>query len=154
KRSDGAAAPRPGPGGYRGPCDITRSRDHTKTNGEIRRDRRRGSQGPGEWFVPISRATTRRRDSSRRKRRRGAGITLKRTARSGVIADAVRKVLENGSYRLAAQRLGDAIRRDASGDALIRELEDISGEASSNPLPFQTPPEEIDHGCFGDRKKR
>jgi hypothetical protein len=42
-----------------------------------------------------------------------------------VIADAVRRVLQNGSYRLSAQHLGDVVRRDANSDALVRELEDI-----------------------------
>jgi MGT family glycosyltransferase len=64
-------------------------------------------------------------DTAVRVTSRGAGITLKRTVTPGVIADAVRQVLWNGSYRTAAQQLGDAIRRDANADALIRELEDM-----------------------------
>jgi MGT family glycosyltransferase len=64
-------------------------------------------------------------DTAVRVTSRGAGITLKRTATPGVIADAVRQVLWNGSYRTAAQQLGDAIRRDANADALISELEDM-----------------------------
>jgi MGT family glycosyltransferase len=64
-------------------------------------------------------------DTAARVTSRGAGIVLKRTARSGVIADAVRRVLENGSYRVSAQHLGDAVRRDANSDALVRELEGV-----------------------------
>jgi MGT family glycosyltransferase len=70
-------------------------------------------------------------DTAARVTSHGAGIVLTRTAKAGVIADAVRRVLRNGSYRLAAQRLGDTVRRDATGDALVRELEDIPDEAGS-----------------------
>jgi hypothetical protein len=34
-------------------------------------------------------------------------------------------VLQNGSYRVCAHQLGDAVRRDAESDALVRELEDL-----------------------------
>jgi MGT family glycosyltransferase len=64
-------------------------------------------------------------DTAARVISRGAGIVLKRTAKPGVIADAVRRVLQNDSYRLCAQRLGDAVRGDANSDALVRELEDL-----------------------------
>jgi MGT family glycosyltransferase len=56
---------------------------------------------------------------------RGAGVVLKQGAGSGVIAEAVMRVLENDSYRIAARRLGDAVCRDARSDALTRELEDL-----------------------------
>ncbi len=36
-------------------------------------------------------------------------------------------LLTHGSYRVSAQQLGDAVRRDANRDALVRELEDVSG---------------------------
>jgi UDP:flavonoid glycosyltransferase YjiC (YdhE family) len=64
-------------------------------------------------------------DTAARVTARGAGITLRRTARSQVIADAVRRVLQDSSYREGAQRLGEAVRRDAASDALIHELEDL-----------------------------
>jgi MGT family glycosyltransferase len=70
-------------------------------------------------------------DTATRVTMRGAGIALKRTAPSSTIAAAVRRVLQNGSYRTAAQRLGEIIRRDAQSDALVRELESIAaGEAA------------------------
>lgn len=59
---------------------------------------------------------------------RGAGVSLKRSAGSSAIAAAVRRVLQTSSYRAAAQQLGDAVRRDAAGDALVRELEGIPAE--------------------------
>jgi UDP:flavonoid glycosyltransferase YjiC (YdhE family) len=72
-------------------------------------------------------------DTAVRVASRGAGIVLKRTATPGVIADAVRRVLQNGSYRLSAQHLGDAVRRDANSDALVRELEEISDDEREGP---------------------
>jgi UDP:flavonoid glycosyltransferase YjiC (YdhE family) len=62
---------------------------------------------------------------------RGAGIALKRTASSSTIAAAARRVLLNASYRTAAQRLGEIIRRDARSDALVRELESIAADPGS-----------------------
>jgi MGT family glycosyltransferase len=64
-------------------------------------------------------------DTATRVTLRGAGIALKRTARPDIIADAARRVLETASYRAAARRLGEAIRRDAGSDALVHELEAI-----------------------------
>jgi UDP:flavonoid glycosyltransferase YjiC (YdhE family) len=64
-------------------------------------------------------------DTAVRVTARGAGIALRRAASAGAIADAARRVLHNGSYRVAARRLGDGVRRAAHGDALIRELEHL-----------------------------
>ncbi len=64
-------------------------------------------------------------DTAVRVSARGAGVTLARTADSVAIADAVRRVLQNNSYRAAARQLGDAIRRDAESDQLVHELEEI-----------------------------
>jgi MGT family glycosyltransferase len=64
---------------------------------------------------------------------RGAGVVLKKSARPAVIAEAVLRVLRNGSYHVAARRLGEAVCRDARSDVLIRELEaipDIHGRVS------------------------
>jgi UDP:flavonoid glycosyltransferase YjiC (YdhE family) len=65
-------------------------------------------------------------DTATRVTMRGAGIALKRTAPSRTIAAAARHVLQNASYRAAAQRLGEIIRRDAGTDTLVRELESIA----------------------------
>jgi UDP:flavonoid glycosyltransferase YjiC (YdhE family) len=67
-------------------------------------------------------------DTAARVTARGAGVTLKRTAHPRAIAAAVRLVLENPSYRIAAQRLGDAVRRDADDAALVGELEAVAEE--------------------------
>ncbi|MPY91256.1 MAG: glycosyltransferase [Luteitalea sp.] len=67
-------------------------------------------------------------DTAARVTARGAGVTLKRTAGSRAIAYEVRRTLQNGSYRTAARQLGEAIRRDAASDVLVRELEDIPDE--------------------------
>lgn len=56
---------------------------------------------------------------------RGAGVTLKRTAKAGAIAGAVSTVLDDPGFAVAAERLGAAIRRDAAGTALVDELEDL-----------------------------
>lgn len=64
-------------------------------------------------------------DTAARVTARGAGITLKRSARPRAIADAVRRVLRRDSYRIAARQLGAVIRRDAGTDMLVRELEMI-----------------------------
>jgi UDP:flavonoid glycosyltransferase YjiC (YdhE family) len=45
-----------------------------------------------------------------------------------VIADAVRRLLQDTSYRQGAQRLGEAVRRDAANYALIYELEDLPAQ--------------------------
>jgi MGT family glycosyltransferase len=65
-------------------------------------------------------------DTAARVTARGAGVTLKRSAGSRAIADAVRRVLKNASYRAAARQLGESVRRDAESDTLVRELEEIS----------------------------
>ena len=64
-------------------------------------------------------------DTAARVTARGAGLVLKRSAGPAVIADAVRRILRDDSYRAAARQLGQAVCRDARSDALIRELEDI-----------------------------
>jgi len=64
-------------------------------------------------------------DTAVRVTARGAGIALKRTADADTIAAAIRNVLQQPTYRAAAQQLGTEIRRDAAGATLLRELEDI-----------------------------
>jgi MGT family glycosyltransferase len=70
---------------------------------------------------------------------RGAGIALKRTSRPAAIAAGVRRILENPSYRNAAKRLGEAIRRDAASDALVRALEQIAGEVNETAAAIKEP---------------
>jgi MGT family glycosyltransferase len=85
-------------------------------------------------------------DTAARVTSRGAAVALKRTARPGVIAGAVRRVLENGSYRAAARQLGAAVRRDASNDALIRELEEIPTDMTELRPPAGARPVDSDGG--------
>jgi MGT family glycosyltransferase len=68
-------------------------------------------------------------DTAVRVTERGAGITVPRAANPAAIAAAVRLVLQSASYRTAARRLGESIRRDADSAALVRELEDTPGVA-------------------------
>ena len=64
-------------------------------------------------------------DNAVRVTTRGAGVKLKRTATADEIAQSVRAVLENPSYRAAAVELGACIRRDSERSTLIDELEDL-----------------------------
>ena len=56
-------------------------------------------------------------------------LTVKRSASSDAIARAVRRLLDDPSFRTGAARLGRSIRRDAAGDALVDELEDLPAAA-------------------------
>jgi MGT family glycosyltransferase len=67
-------------------------------------------------------------DTAVRVSMRGAGVTLKRSARPKQIAAAVRLLLEDASYRAAAQRLGEVVRRDAANDVLVSELENTAAD--------------------------
>jgi MGT family glycosyltransferase len=80
-------------------------------------------------------------DTAVRVAARGAGVMLKRSAGAAEIAAAVRLMLHDNSYREAAQRLGEMIRRDAAGDVLVRELEAaVSMPRSSASHPMLTSP--------------
>ena len=64
-------------------------------------------------------------DNAARVVARGAGLSVKRTASPAKIAAAVRRVLDEPSFRAGAAALGAAIRRDAASTALVDELEDL-----------------------------
>ena len=66
-------------------------------------------------------------DNAARVTARGAGVAIKSTATPAAVAAAVRTVLDDPGYRAGAERLGAAIRRDAAGGALVRELEAVAG---------------------------
>jgi MGT family glycosyltransferase len=72
-------------------------------------------------------------DTSVRVSSLGAGMALSRSARPTAIARAVRLVIQEVSYRKAAERLGDIVRRDAASDALMRELEEVAGRTDCKP---------------------
>jgi MGT family glycosyltransferase len=57
---------------------------------------------------------------------RGAGIKRPRKARPDKLAAAVRKIIDDPSYRANAGRLGESVRRDAARSSLVEELEAAS----------------------------
>jgi MGT family glycosyltransferase len=65
-------------------------------------------------------------DNAARITARGAGIALKKTADPSAIAAAVKRVIEDPSYRQAADRLGESLRSDAASGRLVAELENVS----------------------------
>ncbi|HMF93435.1 MAG TPA: nucleotide disphospho-sugar-binding domain-containing protein [Vicinamibacterales bacterium] len=69
-------------------------------------------------------------DTAARITARGAGIALARTASCDAIRGTVQHVLRNDSFTHAARRLGEVIRRDAEGNALVDELEAITNTGS------------------------
>ena len=62
-------------------------------------------------------------DNAARVTARGAGVAISRTSSSPKIAAAVDRVLGEPRYQAAAERLGEAITRDAGSPLLIDELE-------------------------------
>jgi MGT family glycosyltransferase len=62
-------------------------------------------------------------DNAIRVTSRGAGLAVPRSASAERIAAAVLAVLADADYRLAAQKLGRSVVRDAAGGALLAELE-------------------------------
>lgn len=64
-------------------------------------------------------------DNAARLKARGAGLAVKKTASPAAIAKAVRRLLDDPSFRTGASRLGRSVRRDAASGALLAELEDL-----------------------------
>ena len=65
-------------------------------------------------------------DNAARVTARGTGVAVSRRAPAGRIARAVATVRGSADHRAAAARLGQAIRRDAAGTALLDELEAVT----------------------------
>jgi len=65
------------------------------------------------------------KDNGVRVAARGAGVLVKRGASSAQVAAAVRRVLRDSAYRDGARRLGEAVRREAATDDLVRSLEEL-----------------------------
>lgn len=65
-------------------------------------------------------------DNAARVTARGAGIAVKRTATPATIAAAVRRLLDEPSFRDSAARLGTSIRDDSASDALVSDLESVA----------------------------
>lgn len=71
-------------------------------------------------------------DNAARLTARGAGLAVKRTASPAAIATAVRRLLDDPSFRAGAGRLGQSIRRDAASGALVAELEDLPAAVAAS----------------------
>jgi MGT family glycosyltransferase len=67
-------------------------------------------------------------DNLVRAARHGAVIGLKPSARPDRIAAAVRRLLDDPSYRQGAERLGARIRADAEANTLVDELESLTAD--------------------------
>ncbi len=72
-------------------------------------------------------------DNAARVVARGAGLRLKPAAKPARIAAAVRRVLDDPSYRSAAGRLGQAIAEDVAADRAVSELEAVGRVRASLP---------------------
>lgn len=70
-------------------------------------------------------------DNAVRVTSRGAGVAVSRGAKPEKIAAAVRNLVDDGSYRAAARRLGDTLRRDADTGLLVAALEDLGEEPAA-----------------------
>lgn len=64
-------------------------------------------------------------DNAARVEAKGAGLRLPSTASEVEIASAAARLIFEPDFRLAAQRLGAAIRSDLDGSGLVREMEEI-----------------------------
>jgi MGT family glycosyltransferase len=71
------------------------------------------------------------RDNVVRAERHGAVVRLRPTASADQIADAVRRVLTDRSYRRHAQALATRLRAEADGTALVDELEAVAALSTS-----------------------
>jgi MGT family glycosyltransferase len=69
-------------------------------------------------------------DNVVRAARHGAVIGLKPSARPDRIAAAVRRLLDDPSYRTGAERLGARIRADSATSTLVDELESLAGNGA------------------------
>jgi MGT family glycosyltransferase len=65
----------------------------------------------------------------------GAGLRLKRSAKAPAIAGAVQRLLDEPSFRVAAARLGAAIRAGAGPAVVVEEIEAAAAEASPDGEP-------------------
>jgi MGT family glycosyltransferase len=73
-------------------------------------------------------------DNAARVAHHGAGLRLKPNASSEAIARAVRRVLDEPSYRANAERLASAIAAETADDRAVEELEELANHSRS-PAP-------------------
>ncbi len=85
-------------------------------------------------------------DNARRITSRGAGIALRRSAKPTKIATAVERLLDNPAYRVAAERLGETIRRDASERRPHRRARELrNGSNCALPGPGGNESHQVSH---------
>lgn len=65
-------------------------------------------------------------DNAARVAARGAGLVLSRDAEVPALVEALRRLLDEPGFSAAAQRLGEAVRRDAAASTLVCELETLA----------------------------
>jgi len=66
-------------------------------------------------------------DNAARLVRRGAGVKVSKNASPAKVAAAVRRVLDDSSFRRCATRLGEQLRAEAESGAALAELEELAG---------------------------
>jgi UDP:flavonoid glycosyltransferase YjiC (YdhE family) len=74
-------------------------------------------------------------DNAARVQHHGAGVRLKPKAKPEAIAAAVRRVLDEPSYRVAAERLAAAIAAETARDQAAEELEGLAGRSRNGSVP-------------------
>ena len=72
-------------------------------------------------------------DNAARVAHHGAGLRLKPKASADAIARAIRRVLDEPSFRANAERLAAAIAAETAEDRAAEELEDLAGREGSDP---------------------
>jgi UDP:flavonoid glycosyltransferase YjiC (YdhE family) len=77
-------------------------------------------------------------DNVVRAARHGAVLRLRPTARPEQIAGAVRRLLDEPAFRLAAQRIGERLRADAASGSLVAEVESAAGRTNLTGHPPPT----------------
>ena len=71
-------------------------------------------------------------DNAARLTQRGAGVRISKNASPAKVAAAVRRLLEDPSYRRCATRLGEQLRADAESGAALAELEALATRAAAD----------------------
>jgi len=81
------------------------------------------AQGLPSLVIPHGRDQN---DNALRVTERGAGLSLPPAATAAEIAEAARRLLSEPGFKAAAQRLGEAVRRDALASPVVQELEALA----------------------------
>jgi UDP:flavonoid glycosyltransferase YjiC (YdhE family) len=81
------------------------------------------AQGLPSLVIPHGRDQN---DNALRVTERGAGLSLPPAATAAEIAEAARRLLSEPGFKAAAQRLGEAVRRNALASPVVQELEALA----------------------------